>query len=142
MTTQPDMVSILEDQGYRSTLPRRRVIDLLKTKNLGFTVEEISDELPTVGRATVFRTFKILLEAGALCKLSMPDCVPKYSLSFVEHHHHTVCVSCGSVGEFRASTVERLIRSVEDDIVGKVVGHRIEIYINCGRCLGGKGDGI
>ena len=135
MTTKPDMIAILEDRGYRSTRPRRQIVDLLERKKGGFTAEEISIELSDVGRATVFRTVKILLEAGVVCKLSMPNGAPKYSIAFVEHHHHTVCVNCGTVGEFRASTVERLMRSVGDDVDGEVVGHRIEFYITCNRCL-------
>jgi len=41
-----------------------------------------------------------------------------YSLARVEHHHHTVCVHCGSVSEFRDVTVERLLRTLGEDIAG------------------------
>ena len=133
--TKPDMMAILEDRGYRSTIPRQQIVGLLKTKEEGFTAEEICEELAQVGRATVFRTVKILLEAGLVCKLSMPNGVPRYSLALVEHHHHTVCVNCSTVGEFRASTVERLMRSLGNEIDGEVIGHRIEFYITCNTCL-------
>ena len=128
-------MAILEDQGYRNTASRRAVIDALQRKDEGFTAEEITEGLPGVGRATVYRTIRLLLDAGVLCKLSLPDGAPKYSLSPVEHHHHTVCVSCGTVGEFRAVTMERLLRTIGDDISGEIVGHRIEIHITCQECL-------
>jgi Fe2+ or Zn2+ uptake regulation protein len=129
------MLSILEDQGYRLTGPRRSVIDLLDQKEEGFSAEDISNELPNVGRATVYRTIKLLVDFGVICKLAMPDGTPKYSLAHVEHHHHTVCVSCGNVGEFRAVTIERLIRALGADISGEIVGHRMEFYIVCESCL-------
>ena len=134
-TSSPDLLAILEDRGHRITGPRRDVVGLLDTKREGFRAEEISRELPGVGRATVYRTIKLLLEAGVVCKLALPDGAPKYSLARFEHHHHTVCVSCGTVGEFRAMTIERLLRAIGGDISGDIVGHRIEFYITCQDCL-------
>ena len=135
LTSRPDLMAVLEDQGYRSTVPRRAIIELLERKGEGFTVEEISEELPSVGRATVYRTIKLLLEAGVVCKLALMNGGPKYSLSRIEHHHHTVCIKCGNVGEFRAATVERLLRAIAGDIPGEIVGHRIEFYVTCDQCL-------
>jgi Fe2+ or Zn2+ uptake regulation protein len=131
---RPDMLSVLEDQGYRLTGQRRTVISLLDRKEEGFSAEEICEELPGIGRATVYRTIKLLVDTGALCKLSLPDGTSKYSPSRVEHHHHTFCIRCGTVGEFRASTVERVMRAIGADISGDIVGHRIELSIICESC--------
>lgn len=132
--SRPDMISVLEDQGYRVTAPRRNIVSLLDQKRDGFTAEEIACELPAVGRATVYRTIKLLVDAGVLCKVALPDGAPKYSLALVEHHHHTICVQCGSVGEFSASTIERLIRSIGNEMSGEIVGHRMEFHIICETC--------
>ena len=132
---RPDLMAVLEDQGYRSTAPRRAIIGVLERKQSGFTAEEINAELPSVGRATVYRTIKMLLKAGVICKLALMDGAPMYSLSRVEHHHHTVCIGCGTVDEFRATTVERMLRAVGDDIPGEIVGHRMEFYVTCNSCL-------
>ena len=132
---RPDLMAVLEDQGYRSTAPRRAIVALLERKQRGFDAEEINEELPSVGRATVYRTIKMLLKAGVICKIALMDGAPKYSLSRIEHHHHTVCIRCGTVDEFRATTVERMLRAVGDDIPGEIVGHRMEFYVTCDRCL-------
>ncbi len=134
-STRPNLMAVLEDRGYRCTAPRQAIISHLEGKESGFTVEEISDELPSVGRATVYRTIKLLLEEGVICKLALMDGAPKYSLSRNEHHHHTVCVKCGAVGEFRAAVVERLVRAIGGEIPGAVVGHRIEFYVVCYNCM-------
>ena len=134
-TQRPDLIAALEDQGHRITVPRQTIAHMLEHKLEGFTAEEVIAELPAVGRATVYRTIKLLLKAGVVCKLTTMEGFPKYSLSRADHHHHTVCVSCGAVGEFRAVTVERLLRSLGDDIPGQIIGHRIEFYINCDTCL-------
>jgi Fur family ferric uptake transcriptional regulator len=58
-----------------------------------------------------------------------------YSIARIEHHHHTVCSRCGAVGEFRHSTVERVMRSLANEIDGDIIGHRMEIFITCNSCL-------
>ena len=131
---RPDLIAVLEDGGYRITAPRRSVIAALGRKDEGFTAEELCDELPAVGRATVYRTIKLLQSAGVICKLAMPDGAPKYSLARVEHHHHTVCVKCRAVGEFRHATIERLLRAVGQEISGEIVGHRLEVFTVCADC--------
>lgn len=129
------MLAVLEDQGYRLTGPRRSVINILDQKEEGFNAEEICDELPHVGRATVYRTIKLLVSTGVICKLTLHDGSSKYSLARFEHHHHTVCTRCGIVGEFRASTIERVIRTIGAEISDEIVGHRIEFYIVCKSCI-------
>ena len=139
ITSHPDIMAVLEDKGYRPTAPRRAIIQILEVKHEGFTAEEIGSELPAVGRATIFRTIKLLMEVGVICRLNLLDGAPKYSLSRVGHHHHTVCVKCGNVGEFRATTVERMMRALGNNIPGEIVGHRIELYVNCDRCISDEG---
>ena len=136
-TTLPDPILTLEDQGYRVTMPRRNVIAALISKSEGFTVEQICGEVPSVGRATVYRTIKLLLEHGILCKLTTMDGTPMYSLARAEHHHHIVCVQCGAVSEFRDASIERLLRNIGSRIHGEVMGHRIEFYVRCYKCMGG-----
>lgn len=138
MTAQTDLMAILEDRGYRSTGPRRDVIDALEKRLDSFSAEDISGELPGVGRATVYRTIKLLLEAGVLCKLILPNGEPTYTIARLEHHHHTLCVRCGTVGEFRDATIERLLRAIGEDISGEILGHRMEFFITCERCLAGS----
>ena len=132
---KPDLLVALEDQGYRLTGPRRIVAGLLAQKDGAFSLEQVCAELPMVGRATVYRTVRLLLEAGVLCKTSLPSGEPRYSVDHSHHHHHIVCVKCGRVQEFRHASVERMLRSLGAEIPGELVGHRIELYINCQECI-------
>ena len=129
-----DVMAVLEDAGCRITYARRSIVDLLKGKEDGFSAEEINRELSLVGRATVYRTLKLLIENGVLCKLFTVSGSPKYAVSKFGHHHHTVCVACGVVGEFRDAPVERLLKSVEQYVEGVIVGHILELHIMCSTC--------
>lgn len=125
----------LEDQGYRVTGTRRVVAQAVERRPEGFTAEQISDALPEVGRATVFRSLKLFSDVGVICKLNLPDGAPRYAVASGErHHHHAICVECGTVGEFRNSTVERVLRTVAGDIEGEILSHRMEFYIRCPAC--------
>ncbi|MFW6195043.1 MAG: Fur family transcriptional regulator [Chloroflexota bacterium] len=132
---RPNIIAALEDQGYRITGPRRTVARAISDRSAGFTAEELSAELPQVGRATVYRVIKLLLDMGVICKLSLPDGAPVYVASRVEHHHHFICTSCGDVGEFRDQAVERVLRSLAQEIGGEIQGHRMEFYIRCSACV-------
>ena len=132
---RPDLMSVIEDMGYRITQPRRDVVKLLETKPDGFGAEEINAALPEGGRATVYRTIRLLLDIGVICKLVMRDGSTKYSLARVEHHHHLVCVRCGTVEEFLDSTIERLVRAIGAEVSGEILGHRIEFDVICKTCL-------
>ena len=129
------LTDALRDRGYRITDSRRAVANLLEHKHYGFTIEALSEELPSIGRATLYRTIKLFLEMGVLCRLVTMDGDNAYSLARVDHHHHhSVCVDCGSVEEFRAVAVERMLRDIRTGIPGKVVGHMLELYVRCGKC--------
>ena len=125
------LMAAIGERGYRITVPRIMIARLIEQKHEGITAQALCEELPSVGRATVFRTLKLFLEAGMLCKVATMGGAPTYSLCEKGHHHHSVCVSCGAVEEFRLATVERLMRAISNDVSGQVIGHRIELYVGC-----------
>ena len=129
-----DLIGAIEGHGYRLTGPRRRVVESIASKEANFTAEELCAETSGVGRATVYRTLKLLVEHGLLCKMNLQDGSPRYSSPMSGHHHHLVCVSCGSVSEFRESEIEQLLSQLEVSKQGTIVGHRIEVYMVCPTC--------
>ena len=130
-----NLIAALEDRGYRATAPRKAVAKLLEQKQKGFTVEALSEELPSVGKATIYRTIKLLLEEGMVCKFPLMNGVFIYCLARTGHrHHHSVCLQCGEVEEFRAAAIDKLLKEVSSDLPGQVVDHRIALYVNCDYC--------
>ena len=133
--TRPDMTAALGDHGYRVTSPRREIFRMLESQHDGFTAEELVAALPSLGRATVYRTLKLLHELDIICRLNMPDGGPRYTLSQVEHHHHAVCVDCGRMWEFRMATLEQALGTLAAEVPGTIVGHRMDLYVACTDCL-------
>lgn len=150
MPRTPDsIVSALLDRNARVTAPRREIINCISSVPRTFTAEEVCARLPHIGRATVYRTLKILQDADIICKVVMPGDEMVYSVSadlnhesgganITSHHHHAVCTVCSAVRYFNAEDIERAIsalsRSVEG-VMGEIIDHRIEVYDVCPRCV-------
>ena len=132
---------VLQEQGFRLTRPRLQVLEAIAEHGELFAAEEVEAWVPAVGRATVYRALKLLVELGLLCKVLLDDGSPRYSLSAAGHHHHLVCVSCGTVREFHQSVIEQVLRQLGEPKVGTVVGHRIEVFILCPNCQSTHRDG-
>ena len=135
MVTAKEILDRIETGGHRPTASRRRVLDAVVARGDGFTAEELVAEVKGLGRATVYRTVRLLLKEGLLCKLSLQDGAPRYTLSQkLGHHHHLVCVGCGIVQEFRQSVIEQMLLNLEAGGAGAIMGHRIEVYVLCPSC--------
>ena len=131
---ESNILAVLEEHCSRMTWPRRQFATMLARRTDSFSAEEIVAGLPALGRATVYRTLRLLVEAGILCKTAMPDGSPRYSLDDARHHHHLVCVDCGRIDEFRHPTVERMLRAMKTHVGSELIGHRLELYHRCAAC--------
>jgi len=134
VVTSEELLGKLEEEGYHATRSRRQVLDAMLARRGGFTPEELVTAVSGVGRATVYRTIRLLLDQGLVCKLSLEDGAPRYTLAQMGHHHHLVCVRCGTVREFHRSVIERVLTELETPDAGVVMGHRIEVYVLCPTC--------
>ncbi len=134
MQAESILLAALEEHGSRMTWPRRQLARMLARRKDSFSAEEIVAALPTLGRATVYRTLRLLGEAGVLCKTTMPDGSPRYSLDDTNHHHHLVCVGCERIDEFRHPSIERMLRAMKAHVGSELVGHRLELYHRCAVC--------
>lgn len=124
----------LEMRGHRVTGSRRRVLEALVAMPAHFTVEDILREAPGVGRATVFRTMKLLLDLNVVCRVLMEDGSLHYRVSATGHHHHLVCRSCGRIEDFANCDVGPLIEQLRQATDYQIEGHWLEVYGRCSSC--------
>jgi Fur family ferric uptake transcriptional regulator len=116
------------------TASRRAVVAAVARQRGHFTAEALAAGLPEVGRATVYRTLKLLTESGVLCRVMMEDGSLHYRISGPEHHHHLVCVRCGVIRDFAEPRIERVVASLARANDYEVEGHWLEIYGRCAEC--------
>lgn len=124
----------LEARGYRITPPRRAVIAAVLQQNDSFTVDDLLT-CRGAGRATVFRTVRLLTEIGIVCRVLMEDGSLHYRVSERgRHHHHIVCTECGAVQELDQCGIPGLMRGLSDATGFELQGHWLELYGKCPAC--------
>ena len=128
------VIQRLEDRGHRVTAPRLAVLAAAADAGDQFSAEEIEQRLPHVGRATVFRTIKLLLEMDVFCRVLLEDGSLRYRWSRRGHHHHLVCTECGAVEDFTACDVAELVDELTRRTNFTIEGHWLEVYGRCGAC--------
>ena len=124
----------LELHGHRVTASRRAVLRAVLAQPAHFSVEDVLRRTRRVGRATVFRTMKILLDLNILCRIALEDGDVQYRLSTRGHHHHLVCVDCRRVEDFTMCDVAPLVRQLAAATEYEIEGHRLEVYGRCSDC--------
>jgi Fur family ferric uptake transcriptional regulator len=124
----------LESIGVRSTAQRRTVLSAIEHAPAPFSIDDLLGDVPEVGRATVFRTIKLLQELDLLCRVPLEDGSVRYQLSLGEHHHHLVCRDCGSVTEFSDREIDTRIQEQANANGFSLQGHSVELYGRCRDC--------
>ena len=122
----------LHDSKHHMTLPRRHVFSLLLAAGVPMSIYDISSELRTIDRSTVYRTIELFQELSITKKVWFGN-RSKYELSddFQEHHHHVVCEQCGLITEVSSKDLEKVLRKVSKKAGYKHVRHQVEIIGLC-----------
>jgi Fur family transcriptional regulator, ferric uptake regulator len=126
--------ALLETEGHRITSTRRGILKAIAAAEQPLTIEEIGDSVPDIGRATVFRTVKLLTELGVICRVTLENRGIRYVLSTSSHHHHLVCSNCGSVTEFESPQLDQAIHEEAEAAGFTLSSHTVELYGKCGNC--------
>ena len=115
--------------GYRDTEPRRLVISAVAAQGRPFTAEDLCAALPCVGRATVYRGLRLLVETDQVCRVLLEDRELRYQLSHQGHHHHMLCAVCGASIDLAGCDVEDTLRTAAAASAGfRMSGHWLEVY--------------
>ena len=98
---------------------------------------------PDIGRTTVYRTLKLLQEAGLASELALDGQQTRFEVDYKrEHHDHFICKSCGDIFEFSSPEIERLQDVAADEIGFVIEGHRHQIFGFCKACATRRQDAL
>lgn len=151
VATNPEYVAQLKQlwseyqrrQGLKSTSQRDLIVDVFLRSTEHVSIEELLNEVRTrsakIGYATVYRTIKLLEEAGLAAARHFGDGQSRYEVGGPQspHHDHMICVTCGLILEFENEEIEQLQDSVAQRLGGfKVINHKLELYVQCPRQQG------
>jgi Fur family transcriptional regulator, ferric uptake regulator len=90
-----------------------------------------------IGLATVYRALKMLSDAGEIDVVRDDAGEQLYRRCGTSHHHHLVCVSCGTAVEVESAPMERWAVKVGEANGFSDVWHSLEVFGTCARCTAG-----
>ena len=119
------------NNGSRMTNQRQIIVGVIENSEDHPDVDQLYrravEEDNTISIATVYRTVKLLEEAGTIDRLEFGDGHARYEQSG-EHHEHLVDVETVEVVEFYHAELEALKEKIAHEMGYVLVDHRLELF--------------
>ncbi len=133
------LTKYMAGQGLRSTSQRDEILKVFVEAGRHLSAEElyalVKKSNPGIGYATVYRTLKLLAEAGVAQARRFEDGFTRYEHTTPDaHHDHLICTKCGMIIEFENERIEELQQDVARRKRFKVQNHKLELYGLCSSC--------
>jgi Fur family transcriptional regulator, ferric uptake regulator len=130
------MLSRLEqlclEKGLKMTDQRRVISRVLSAATDHPDVEQVyrraADIDAKISIATVYRTVRLLEDAGVIERLDFGDGRARFEETREEHHHHLINVQTGEVIEFNSDELEAVKQRIARELGFELLGHRLELY--------------
>ena len=139
---QRRLVRYLGEHGLKQTRQREAILDVFLSAGGHLTSEELLQAVrklhPSIGYTTVYRTMKLLSEAGLASERHFDDGITRYEIEH-EHHDHLVCVKCGKIIEFECKAIEASQNEIAERHGFRILRHRHELYGHCAACCADAG---
>ena len=124
----------IQRAGLKRTAQRDLILDVFLRTEEHLTSEDlyrlVQREDPNIGQTTVYRTLKLLTEAGLAREVRFGDGRSRYEHNYKhQHHDHMICMECGEIIEFYSEELE----AIQDAMAAK---HRFEVRQHLLRILG------
>src|SRR5262245_39961262 len=121
----------------RLTPQRQFIVREFLALNGHYDIQELYEMFRSKGKqinpSTIFRTLKLLVQAGIAQERQFANGNTKYDVN-VAHHDHMICLSCNSILEFDSPTLENVQARTVRDHGFEMAYHRHEIYGYCSKC--------
>jgi Fur family ferric uptake transcriptional regulator len=135
---QRALARYLEEHNLKHTRQRDDILGVFLEAKGHITSDEIynrvRERFSNIGYTTVYRTMKLLCDAGLASERHFDDGVRRYEIAH-EHHDHLVCTRCGRIIEFECEMIEAAQQKIADRYGFRVLRHRHELYGHCSHCL-------
>jgi Fur family transcriptional regulator, ferric uptake regulator len=125
----------LNEAGFRAGAARLKVIELRGGESCAITALEIDRRLPSVGRASVYRTLEQLEQLELVHRVDVGGEVVAFERDDPGgHHHHMVCARCGRLVPFSDPDLERAIEGIGQRADFEITAHDVLLRGVCPRC--------
>ncbi len=129
----------IQKKGLKRTSQRDLILDIFLRTEAHLSSEDlyrlVRQRDSSIGQTTVYRTLKLLTEAGLAREVRFGDGITHYEHNYKhQHHDHMICSECGRIIEFFSAELE----AIQDAMAAKhrfqVTQHLLRIIGVCAEC--------
>ena len=129
----------IQKQGLKRTAQRDLILDVFLHTEGHLSGEDlyrlVREQDSNVGQTTVYRTLKLLTDAGLAREVRFGDGRAHYEHNYKhQHHDHMICSECGKIIEFFSPELE----AIQDQMAAKykfeLTSHLLRMIGVCSDC--------
>jgi len=129
----------IQKAGLRRTSQRDLILEIFLRTEEHLSSEDlywlVQKQDPSVGHTTVYRTLKLLTEAGLAREVRFGDGKTYYEHHYNhEHHDHLICTECGKIIEFFSPEIEEMQDKMAEKYGFRLTNHSLRMWGICEDC--------
>lgn len=135
-----DLRARLKSRGHKLT-PQRALVFQVLTENAGRPMrpEDIfrccAEKGGSMSLPTVYRTLQLFTRLGVALPVHLHEDAQYYEINLGKHHHHFVCIGCGTVEPVEACMIDQMKEVVRDNHDFLITSHCLSLFGYCPGCL-------
>jgi len=129
----------IQRAGLKRTAQRDLILEVFLKSEEHLSSEDlyrlVQKQDPNIGQTTVYRTLKLLTDAGLAREVRFGDGRTYYEHNYNhEHHDHMICTECGRIIEFFSAELEAIQDAMAEKYSFQPTQHSLRILGYCSEC--------
>ena len=131
-----DQNAVLRTHHLRVTKPRQALLAFFAKQASPVLATQIESALPSIDRATIYRTLDHFVTAGILKTVQLGGAT-RYEQKDEHDHHHIVCTNCGYIEDVSLCAMTSLLPALQKAArrFATFTDHQFEIFGVCKSCI-------
>ncbi len=129
----------IQKAGLKRTAQRDLILEVFLRTEEHLSSEDlyrlVQQEDADIGQTTVYRTLKLLTDAGLAREVRFGDGRTRYEHNYKHpHHDHLICTNCGKTIEFFSADMEALQDQIAARHKFELTHHTLRMFGYCPEC--------
>ncbi len=132
----PNIPQNLKQAGLKTTLPRIKILEILKNNEVRHVSAEdvyklLLESGDEIGLATVYRVLTDFENSNLVIRHNFEGGRSVFELNDQPEHDHMVCTECGHVFEFRDERMNERQKNLATNAGFSIADHSLYVYGTC-----------
>lgn len=132
---------MLREHHHRYTSGRQRLVEVMDSAHRPLTLPQILLSDSELTQSSAYRNLDVLEQSGVIRRISASGDHAAFELAepLLGHHHHLICVECGSIedihiGEPTELAIDSALGAAARNVGFKPHHHSLDLHGQCASC--------